>query len=115
MREAVDLALELWDLDDIATGPALDLFEFGDGPLGSVIELVQELVRYPGLGGPLLGAALRSPVIGNRTLALRALAHWEHLPAELLERVAEARAKDPDESVRRYAAAVLAGEPVPDS
>ena len=114
MRAAVDLALELWDLGEIATGPALDLIEFGEGPLACVGLLVQELERHPGLGGPLLAAALQSPVIGDRTQALRALAHWEHVPADLLEPVAAARAKDPDADVRRYAAAVLAGDPIPE-
>jgi hypothetical protein len=35
IREAVELALELWDLGDIARGPALDLFGGPRGPLAS--------------------------------------------------------------------------------
>ncbi len=61
MREAVDLALELWDLSEIATGPALDLFEFEHGPRGSVGWLVQELARYPGLGGRCSARRSRAP------------------------------------------------------
>jgi hypothetical protein len=72
-------------------------------------------VHHPGLGGPLLGASLRSPVIRDRVVALRALARWERLPADLLAHVAEARANDPDDGVRGYAALVIAGEPFPES
>ncbi len=49
-------------------------------------------------------------MISDRTKALRALSTWEHVPAELVELVAAARADDPDERVRRYAGQVLAGE-----
>ena len=44
----------------------------------------------------------------HRLVALRALSTWEHVPAELVELVAEARADDPDERVREHAAQVLA-------
>jgi hypothetical protein len=111
MQAAVGAALALWDLGEIARGPALDLIEFGDGPLASVPYFLQELPRFPGVAGALLEASLQSPVISQRMLALRALARWEHLPATLVERVAETRAGDPDEDVRELAASVLVGEP----
>ena len=114
IREAVALALELWDLGDIARGPALDRFGGPGGPLASAGWIVQELVHHPGVGGPLLGASLQSPVIRDRVVALRALARWEQLPADLLAQVAEARANDPDDDVRGYAALVIAGEPFPE-
>jgi hypothetical protein len=114
VREAVAAALSLWDLSEIARGPALDLFGDADGPLGSVDYLLQELPRFPGVGGPLLEASLQSPVIRHRLAALRALAGWEHVPADLLERIAHARASDPDEDVRASAARVLAGETIPE-
>jgi hypothetical protein len=47
-------------------------------------------------------------------MALRALSRWEHLPAELAERLAVVRASDPDDDVRERAAKVLAGEEISD-
>jgi hypothetical protein len=69
----------------------------------------------PGAESPLVVAAdavLRSPDPLHRLVALRALSSWEHVPAELVELVAAARAGDPDERVREHAAQVLAGEPI---
>ncbi|MDX6598571.1 MAG: hypothetical protein QOE87_2458 [Gaiellales bacterium] len=68
-------------------------------------------------GNPLVAAgdaALRSPDPLHRLVALRALSSWEHVPAELVELVAAARADDSDERVREHAAQVLAGERILD-
>ena len=112
MREAVDLALELWDLSEIAGGAASERLPEPPGPLSCVGHLVRELPRFPGVGGELLEATLQSPVSAHRTMALRALSRWEHLPAELVERLAVVRASDPDDDVRERAAKVLAGEEI---
>jgi transposase len=49
LREAVDLATSLWDLDEIARGPALEHFGGPTGPLASVNYILQELPRFPGV------------------------------------------------------------------
>jgi hypothetical protein len=110
--EAVALAEQLWDLDEIATGPALELF--GPPPEESPHQafdfVLQELVRFPGKGWPLVGAGLRSPVIRHRHQALRVLSRWPGgLDAER-EAAVRAAGSDPDEAVREDARKVLAGE-----
>ncbi len=90
------------------------------------IELSELILREPppdalrerliGEGKPLAAAAdaaLGSPLAEHRLVALRALSTWEHVPAELVEIVAAARAEDPDERVREHASLVLAGERIP--
>jgi hypothetical protein len=73
----VALAEERLPLEQIATGPADEL---GLGPKfehHSALDFVlQDLSRFPGKGWPLVRAALRSPVVRNRNMAVRALAAW---------------------------------------
>jgi hypothetical protein len=112
IEEAIALAERVWDVDEIATGPALELF--GPPPEESPHQafdfVLQELMKFPGKGWPLVRAGLRSPVIRHRLQALRALSRW---PGGLdAEREAAVRAveSDPDETVRQDAGKVLAGE-----
>jgi hypothetical protein len=115
IREAVELAVSLWDLSEIARGPALDLFPSAErGPLQSVDYLLQELPRFPGLGEELLAASLQSPVVRHRLLALRTLSRWPAISVDLRAEINERQASDPDERVREDAGKALAGEPIPE-
>ena len=103
-QRVVALALERLPLEAIATGPADEL---GLGrawrahsALGFV---VQDLRRFPGRGWPLVAAALRSPVVSNRNMAIRALSAggkgaW---PPEALPAIRRAIDEEPREDVRR--------------
>jgi hypothetical protein len=109
--EAVALAERVWDLDEIATGPALELFgpPPDESPHQAFDFVLQELVRFPGRGWPLVRAGLRSPVIRHRHQALRALSRW---PGGLdAEREAALRGlrSDPEETIREDARKVQAG------
>lgn len=111
----LDLARAKIDLKSIATGPSDSL---GVGPaytqhshLGSVL---QELSRFPGKGWDLIRIGLRSPVVSNRNMALRALSacprdRWEPETEMALRR---ALREEPDEDVRVRIQRVLAGEPL---
>jgi hypothetical protein len=110
--EAIALAERVLDLDAVATGPDLLMIAppGSDTPLDAFDYIVQELRGFPGEGWNLLRAALRSPVIRHRNVALEALSEWESFDRAAVEACLE----DPDERVRERAAAVLAGEPFPE-
>ena len=114
-------AVALATVSDNPLGDWLDLLPHVEG--WGRIELSELILREPlpdalrerllGEGKPLADAAdaaLRSPLAEHRLVALRALSTWEHVPAELVELVAAARAEDADERVREHAGQVLAGE-----
>ncbi|MDU1572744.1 MAG: hypothetical protein E6868_05775 [Pantoea sp.] len=75
--QVCSLAETQFNLNAIASGPTLSN---GIGPKWNVHRhldsLLQELKRFPETGWPLLKAALRSPVIRNRQMALNALEAW---------------------------------------
>lgn len=116
--ERVDRAIaiaETLPLDTIASGPADEL---GLGPgyaAHQCLDVVaQHLDEHPGKGWPLLAASLRSPVIRNRNMALRALAAWSRAdwPEEAEPALEAARAAEPDDDVRERIEAVLDGRPL---
>ncbi|MFD2330144.1 limonene hydroxylase [Cohnella sp. GCM10020058] len=76
-RTLVSFAETSLPLSHIASGPA---DEMGLGPNYEAHQaldfLVQELDRYPGVGRKLVAAALHSPVVRNRNMALRTLEAW---------------------------------------
>jgi hypothetical protein len=106
-----DLAAELLPLDRIATG-AGDAIGLGpEWQLHSALDWsLQELRHHPGVGVPLIDAALRSPVVRNRNMALNALKAWPRAqwPSGTVEEVGRINASDPDPRVREFAGEVLA-------
>jgi len=109
----VAIALERIPLAKIATGPADEL---GLGPAfrqhGILDFVVQDLKRFPGKGITLIHAALRSPVVRNRNMALNALASWgEWRWGNDTRGLLEAALKvEPVDDVRDRIRKVLAGE-----
>lgn len=108
LREAIELAVRLLDLDRIRVHENMPLF--GQGPEAAAVDsIVPRLEEFPGLGAEILEPALRSPVPRHRHLAIRALARWtrDDMPPKLrtlLEAVAHG---DPDDDLRAAAAAVI--------
>jgi len=95
LRRLVSFAEEALPLTEIASGPA---DEMGLGlkfkAHGALDFLVQELDRYPGVGKKLIAAAIQSPVVRNRNMALKALeawplAAWEKSLESAVKRLAE--------------------------
>jgi hypothetical protein len=113
----VALALKVIGLDAIATGPAEEMglgLEWAQhSNLGFVL---QDLRRFPGKGWPLIRSGLRSPVIRNRHMALRALSPWGRAewPDEAERLLRQALDDEPTDSVRETIATVLSGGQVVD-
>lgn len=102
-------------LDLIATGPGTELGLGREWAAHSNLDCVlQDLSRFPGKGWTLIRTGLRSPVIRNRHMALRAISAWEKAqwPADAEERLRGALAIEVDDDVRQEIQAVLDGKPV---
>jgi hypothetical protein len=113
----IALAEERIPLQKVATGPGMDL---GIGPEwahhGHLDFVLQDLRRFPGKGWTLLRAGIRSPVVRNRHMALRAFSRWgkSRWPSDASELLATALKDEPDDSVRSAVQTVLAGNVIED-
>ncbi|MEM0997850.1 MAG: hypothetical protein AAGN35_12240 [Bacteroidota bacterium] len=111
--EVIVLAESLLPLQEIASGPAE---ENGLGeefmPHQCLDFIVQDIGHYPGRGIRLIYSALRSPVIRNRHLAIRALATWgEHQWPEGMRTQLEAvRKEEPFTETQELLDKVLTGQ-----
>ena len=112
---ALALAEQQIPLDQIATGPAL---ESGLGRTyalhGELDFILSSLDRFPRKGWPFIAAALRSPVIRNRNLAIRTLSAWglENWPTEARSLVEQVMRDEPDEEVKQRQKRLIEGKPL---
>jgi hypothetical protein len=113
----VALAERRLPLESIASGPANEL---GLGPAWSAHSgldfVLQGLAPFPGKGWLLIRAGLRSPVVRNRHMALRALAGWgrDRWPHDCADLLRAALAREMDEDVREAIQNVLDGRSLAD-
>lgn len=114
--EALRLAEKHISLAEITTGPS-DVLGLGeDYLLHSRIDfVVQELRRFPGKGWVFIAAALRSPVVRNRNMAIKALSSWpkDAWPAEAETLIGRCIFEEPREDVKARLVALLKGEDIP--
>ncbi|WP_019634330.1 hypothetical protein [Actinomadura atramentaria] len=104
-------AAEVLPLAEIATGPGTSL---GVGPdhaphraLGAVVDALD---GHPGLGWPLVAAALRCPVTSARNAAARTLDAWgDARPPEAADALRRALAEEPDDDLRGRLRALAGG------
>ncbi|MET7327120.1 hypothetical protein [Nonomuraea sp. NPDC005650] len=99
--QVVATALEFLPVDELANGPGTEL---GFGP-GYEAEMVLEAVlaglgRHPGVGIPLIRAALGNRVTRLRWGALRALSGWPEVPDEALGWMRAAADAEPHPELR---------------
>lgn len=101
--KVIALAEALIPLEEIATGPSTEL------GLGQKFKhhraldfILQELKDFPGKGWNIIKAALSSPTVRNRHLAVRALTTWGKMywTDEIVNRIQEAFQKEPDPKVK---------------
>lgn len=111
----LELAEQRLPLDEIATGPAGSL---GLGPefkAHSALDFVlQDLRRFPGRGWILMKAGLRSPVIRNRNMVLKALEEWPRgsWPTEAQAELRRAIDREPRDDVKQSIENLIAGRPL---
>ncbi len=110
--DVVAFAEQVLPLNEIATGPGK---ENGLGERfmthSSLNFIVQDLGRFPGVGFSLIEVALKSPVISNRNMALKALEKWGKTiwPASTIPILHGALEIEPDEKVRESIQKVIDG------
>jgi hypothetical protein len=101
--EVLAFASNALPLEKIGTGPE-DQLGLGREyePHQALVLLLQALSRFPGRGWELIRTGLRSPVVNNRHMAIRALLAWnrEQWPAEALGFLQNAVRIEPNEKVR---------------
>jgi hypothetical protein len=113
--QVVALAEERLPLSAIASGPRKEL---GMGPEWNphrqLSFVLQELNRFPGRGWALLRTGIRSPVVNNRHMALRALSPWgkSTWPEGAEALLTRALEDEPDAEVRAKIETLLAGRAI---
>jgi len=116
MAQVVALAEERLPLTQMATGPDVRIW---GGPLNQEFNaldfVVQELRHFPGLGWPLVRAALQSPVVRARNMGIKALEDWgkQAWPEEARALLEHSHAVEPNEETRTSLGALL--QPVEDN
>ena len=109
----IEFAEETLPLEKIASGPA-DVLGLGPGfeHHNALENVVQELRRFPGKGWPLIRAALQSPTVRNRNMAVQALAAWDRTvwPAEAEPLLRRAIELEPKSETQATMVKTLAGE-----
>lgn len=99
VKQLVDFAEAHLPLKDIAAGP-----EAGEAskPHACLDNILLELGRFEGLGYSLLLAALKSPSVRNRSMALKVLSSWNQAfrTEEILSALSEAESMEPYADIR---------------
>lgn len=112
IMRVVQFAEETLPLEKIASGPGDELGlsqEFEDRQTLDIV--VQGLRHWPGYGTKLIRAALQSPVVRNRNMALYALQEWrrEHWEDGIDEQLRELLNQEPNADTAELISTVLAG------
>lgn len=111
--EIVDIAVRMLPLDTVATGPADEMGLGAAYKIHSCLDFIfQGLNRYPGKGKALIHAALASPVVRNRNMALKALSSWsaDQRSDELDSALNKALSVEPVDTIRTRIQKILRGE-----
>lgn len=111
--QIVTLAVNTIPLDKIATGPADDLGLGTEYKLHACLDyLLQDLGQYPHKGFELIKTGLKSPVIRNRNMAIKALSQWgmDNWPQGTRELLDQAKKEEPNKDTKLSIIGLLDGE-----
>ena len=106
VNQIIELVGRILPLEQIASGPGLQLFTMGTSPtdemdiiLGITVSMLEE---YPGQGWSLVACSLKHPVVAMRNTAVSTLSAWgiDRLPEGTLEALKEATQIEPFEETR---------------
>lgn len=103
IENLIRLAESTIPLKDIASGPADELGLSEEFMYHQILDtIVQNLDRFPGRGANLLTASIQSPVVRNRTMAIRAIQEWgnQYHSDELLSILKHAEKIEPNADVK---------------
>ncbi len=111
--DVLDLANHVLPLKEIATGPNNELGmgkEFN--PHSCLDYILQELGQFPRKGVNLIKVGLRSPVVRNRNMSLKALSNWgqKNWPDDIVPFLEEAKLIETDDDVKKSINKLLKGE-----
>jgi len=115
IKQITDFAHEQLPLDKVSTGPAIESGLGKEYNIHSCLDFIlQDLGNYPEVGFPLIEAGLKSPVIRNRNMALRALSQWgkDQWDSDIKSLLEHALTIEPDEDLRKRIQQVLEGNPI---
>lgn len=110
----IDIAMKSLPLEEIATGPGEALGLGNEYELHTCLDMILTgLERYPGYGWRLIETGLKSPVVRNRNMALRALCDWDRAadwPEEAESILRQLTVIEPNEDVKERLSRLLRGE-----
>lgn len=112
IRQITDFAIQTLPLSEIATGPS-DEMGFGkEYKYHNCLDFIlQGLGKFPSFGFPLIEASLKSPVIRNRNMAIRALSEWGKVnwPPNTEDLLKAAISDEPEQSVKERLEKLMGG------
>jgi hypothetical protein len=111
--DVLNFAKQALPLDKIASGPGKELGIGKEFNAHSCLDFIlQVLGQYPGKGVNLIKVGLRSPVVRNRNMSIKALSKWgqENWPDGIVPFLEEMKLVEPEDDVKKSIETLLKGE-----
>lgn len=113
--QIIELAMIKIDLEKISTGAEDNMGLGQEYQLHSCLDfIIQDLDKFPGKGNKLILTALKSPVVRNRNMAIKALNGWDknYKNDEIKKSIIAAEKVEPNEDTKKNLNKLLRGQPV---
>ncbi|MDO6518530.1 hypothetical protein [Zobellia uliginosa] len=113
--QIIELAMTKIDLERISTGAEDNMGLGEEYQLHSCLDfIIQDLDKFSGKGNKLILTALKSPVVRNRNMAIKALNAWDrtYINDEIKESIIVAEKVEPNEDTKRNLNKLINGQPI---